>query len=328
MDNDQSPHQQQLELEQLERLLTPVQRPLPGPLVAPASAPAASSRRPGLGIGGGRAGIGVAGGGVGHAPFVSPASVAQLYGFTPSSASGNGSASAGTFENKLPDLALPALALPAPLAGSGSSSLSGSGSGVGVVGMNGDTARVEEAYQYVLNRERGALEHLLARIAHGSTTLATRLHHALRVRTRGAEEARMRVERALGRWVVHEHTLAVVQYDPARAEAEVLARARAHAQSKAHTHAHTHAHEQAKTIFSAAVYQQFKDSIRAHAEQQKELLKVELDARRAALQGVFNDKHAKAVNNQKSAHLSKFLAAQIAHATDLLVQWLADRQYS
>lgn len=124
----------------------------------------------------------------------------------------------------------------------------------------------------------------------------------------GCTDARTRLERALGRWVVHETVPVAVPYDPADAEYAVVARASASARS--------------------TVYEAFRESIRAHAEVQKEKLKVELDARRAALAGILNEKHAKAVNNQKSAHLSKFLAVQVTEATDQLVQWLVAQRYS
>lgn len=291
------------EFEQLERLLTPVQRPLRNPLVAPSSAPAASLPHPHSQTYAHA-----------HAPFVSPASVAELYGLTPQS-----------IASKLPDLNLPALALPATLASS-----TGVGGGVGVGAGGGfpnteTNARAEDAFRYVMQREQAALMQLLA-LSHSQSyfhpdadvnadaelgsavSAASKLHRALRVSGSGAgvADAQARVQRALGRWVVHEHVPSSAAYYPAAAEAAVLARARAQ---------------------NTSVYEEFKESVRTHAEMQKEELKVELDKRRVALAGILSDKHAKAVNNQKSAHLSKFLAAQITAATDQLVRWLVFKRY-
>ena len=119
-------------------------------------------------------------------------------------------------------------------------------------------------------------------------------------------EAYRNVERALGKWAVHEHHYIGGEYSPAAAEADVMARCAGGGRG---------------------VQEEFERNITAFAKREKGTYKKELDARKDALEGVLSSEHAKLVNNQKSAHLSKFMSLVSSRAKDHMIAWLLEAKY-
>ncbi len=123
-----------------------------------------------------------------------------------------------------------------------------------------------------------------------------------------ASEAYKTVERALGKWVVHEHKYNGAVYSPSAEEQDVLSR-------WGGRNGHV------------GLQREFERSIDEFARQEKVAYKKELDARKDALEGILSSDHAKLVNNQKSAHLSKFMGLVSTQAKDRMIAWLMEAKY-
>lgn len=120
-----------------------------------------------------------------------------------------------------------------------------------------------------------------------------------------------KIECCLGKWVVHSYKYTAEEYVPAKHEARVL-----------------HAWKAMNPIHSRRerLDKIWEDSIQDHAKQEKLKYKLILDSRKDALDGILGNERARLVNNQKSAHLSKFQNNIVETSKSSLIRYFVEAQ--
>lgn len=185
-----------------------------------------------------------------------------------------------------------------------------------------DTMLISDALEYVLQNE-GRTFHTLESYAISNAlspcaeTPSQRLVRALITGRSSSNfnDAVRKIETCLGKWVVHNYTYSSVPYRPADMEGCV-------------THNISSISITTNNSNSNALFDAWMTNISDWAKAEKIRYKEVLDARKDALDGILGLERARLVNNQKSAHLSKFQSNLIEDGKTNLIKWLVDDKYS